>query len=117
MPNQYNRYFINLIACNTHCTINGKEAIGRCKIETRANNGKIYIWVQNLKPNLYDIYLINANKNDVKIGELKVDMRGYAELNFDFDAENILNTGININDINVIAFTLADKKRNCNGRI
>lgn len=110
MPNQYNRYFINLIACNTHCAINGKEAIGRCKIETRANDGKIYIWVQNLKPNIYDIYLINANKNDVKIGELKVDMRGYAELNFDFNAENILNTGININNINVIAFTLADKK-------
>lgn len=114
MINQYNRYFINLVQNDSQYTLNGKEAIGRCKVETKANKGKIYIWAQNLKAGTYDIYLINSNRNKfnaIKIGELKIDSRGYAELNFEFDTENILNKEIPINSIDVIALTPKNNKK------
>ena len=58
MTNQYRRYFINLYQEDIYCTIKNKEAVGRCRIEIKSNNGRIYIWVQNLCQGSYDIYLI-----------------------------------------------------------
>ncbi len=113
MINQYNRYFINLYQEDPHCTMNGKEAIGRCRIETKADQGKIYIWVQNLKPDIYDVYLISSNNNkceNVLIGNINTDNRGYAELNFNFNIDNIAQSNIAIEKINVVAITPKNKK-------
>lgn len=113
MTNQYNRYFINLYQEDSYCTINSKEAIGRCRIETKADKAKIYIWIQNLKQNTYDVYLISANENkceNILIGQLSSDSHGYAELNFNFMPDNILNTNISIDKINVVAITPKNKK-------
>ena len=113
MTNQYNRYFINLYQQDTYCTVSPKEAMGRCRIETKADKGKIYIWVQNLKKDTYDVYLINASENECKsinIGQLSSNSHGYGEINFNFTVDNILDTNIPIEKINVVAITPQNKK-------
>lgn len=108
----YNRFFINLNQVDSNYAIKNKKIIGRCKIEKHGNFGQIYVWVQNLKSGKYDFYLISKKTNSFhknKIGEIKIDERGYGELNFNFDTNNSVNQNLNCEEINIVALTIKDK--------
>ena len=108
----YSRFFINLNQVDLNYAVKNKKIIGRCKIEKHGNLGQIYVWVQNLKSGYYDFYLVSKKTNSfqkIKIGEIKIDERGYGELNFNFDINNSVNKNLNFEDINIVALTLKDK--------
>ena len=46
--------------------------------------------------------------NIPKIGEIKIDERGYGEINFNFDTNNPANENLNIEEINIVALTTKD---------
>ena len=108
----YSRFFINLNQVDLNYAVKNKKIIGRCKIEKHGNLGQIYFWVQNLKSGQYDFYLMSKKTNSfqkIKIGEIKIDERGYGELNFNFDNNNSVNKNLNFDDINIVALTTKDK--------
>ena len=107
----YNRFFINLNQIDSNYAIKNKKIIGRCKIEKHGNLGQVYVWVQNLKSGKYDFYLISKKINlfqKTKIGEIKIDERGYGEINFNFDINNSVDKNLNFEEVNIIALTTKD---------
>lgn len=107
MTGQYNRSFITLKQERADYAFKGREAVGSAIVERRGNSAKVSVTVYNIKPRvLYKVFLIYSKEGTVwgvNAGSLNVDERGSGQLKQDFNAANVGDCGIPIEEFNVIA--------------
>lgn len=107
MAGQYSRSFITLKQERADYAFKGREAVGSAIVERRGNSAKVSVTVYNIKPRvLYKVYLIYSKEGTVwgvNAGSLNVDERGSGQLKQDFNAANVADCGIPIEEFNVIA--------------
>jgi hypothetical protein len=91
------------------------EPSGYVKLEGRDGKGKLLATVQNLKEGagkiLYKLYLMHCTgrqSNTVQVGYIPI-QRGRGELKWDFDIDNVAESGVSIHDFNV-AIVVAEHK-------
>ncbi len=101
----YSRYFIILQEEEKDNTSTvDKAASGYAKFETKNDKCRISYYVQNLKKEKEPYYLILiCNKKDIKtnikLGEMNIDEYGRAEVNFNFEADNVSSSGISMDKV------------------
>lgn len=104
----YSRIFITLKQERPDFCLNSRPAMGRCIIEIRNGKGKLMTFIQGLKPDiLYKIHMISCGTEKsigVSVGFIDIDNNGKGEMKWEFDPDNVGNSGINIENFNVIAF-------------
>lgn len=91
---------------------------GYAKIEIKNGKGRLNVFVQNLKPmgneSPYRVYFIKKSGNHAKhvlIGDI-VFSRSNGQMILDFDPDNIKNSGLSLNDFDVISIgTITDNNR------
>jgi hypothetical protein len=108
LNNEYKRYFIILQEDDKGYEMAaGKIPTGYAKIEIKNNRGKLTAYAQNVKYGEkidYRMLLIApAKKAAVDLGRLMVDSNGRGELNVEFDADNVMKSGMGISDFMVAA--------------
>ena len=113
MSRQYKRNFVTLKQERSDYSLNGKQALGRCIIETKTEKSKLSIYVQDLKPQiLYKAYLIAGDTNEslgISVGTINVDAKGKGELKWEFDANDVHSTKKCVEEFNVVS-VIAPKK-------
>ncbi|MCL2839247.1 MAG: hypothetical protein FWE05_00615 [Defluviitaleaceae bacterium] len=107
----YERFFMPLENEATGYDFKGRSPSGRCIVESKdANNGKLTLWIQDLKPETrYGIYIIfpdGGRYSGVNLGSLAVDVKGKAEVRRDLDESNL--NGYKISNFQAIAITAPD---------
>jgi hypothetical protein len=110
LNNEYKRFFIILQEDDKGYEMAaGKIPTGYVKIEIKNGRGKLTAYVQNVKSaeNIhYRLLLIAPTKKAaVDMGRLMVDGNGRGELNVEFEAENVLRSGMEISDFMVAAIS------------
>ena len=108
LNNEYKRYFVILQEDDKGYEMAaGKIPTGYAKIEIKNNRGKLTAYAQNVKYGEkidYRMLLIAPGKKAaVDMGRLMVDGSGRGELNVEFDADNVLKSGMSISDFMVAA--------------
>jgi hypothetical protein len=108
LNNEYKRYFIILQEDDKGYEIAaGKIPTGYAKIEIKNGRGKLTAYAQNVKYGEkvdYRMLLIAPTKKAaVDMGRLMVDGSGRGELNVEFDADNVMKSGMSITDFMVAA--------------
>ncbi len=101
----------------------GQEPSGYIKLEVRDGKGKLSLSVQNLKEDpakaAYKLYIIKCDENQVipvRIGGLTV-KRNKAELEWEFNPENVGMSGISIDEFNIAAVIAEDLGKKSNGLV
>jgi hypothetical protein len=86
----------------------GQKAVGHLRLEVNDGRGKLHVSVQNLRNGndkyKYVVYLL-SNRSDIIracAGELVPELNK-AELNWSFDSGNVDNTGLSINEFDIVA--------------
>lgn len=110
LNNEYKRYFIILQEDDKGYEIAaGKIPTGYVKIEIKNGRGKLTAYAQNVKYGDkidYKMLLIAPSKKAaVDMGRLMVDSTGRGELNTEFDADNVMRSGMDITDFMVAAIS------------
>lgn len=84
---------------------NGKEPAGYCKMEMKSGMGKAYVYVQDMKPGTYYVFLASSGRHIPvqHLCEIEVGDNGRGECVGDFDVQNIGKSGFGIEDFNGIA--------------
>lgn len=101
----YSRSFIILQENEKgHGISSDKLPTGYAKIETRNGKCKVFFYVQNLKGTSKPYYMVLVcNKKDTKklirLGELKLDEYGKAEVTREYDANDVGESGISIDRV------------------
>ncbi|MCL2698786.1 MAG: hypothetical protein FWE68_00570 [Defluviitaleaceae bacterium] len=112
---QYSRAFITLKQDRSGYGLKSREPSGRAVIEVKNGKGKITVSVQELKGEVgYRAYIVSST-NDcvaVKIGSLRADERGKAELKWEFDPFDVERTGIQIEAFDVVAVVVQSQGEN-----
>ncbi len=107
MAHQYNRQFVMLKQDRLGYGYRGKEPSGRVIVETDGDTTKISVFIQDLRPEVaYRVFLVNAGSMKsvgVPLGTLCPDKLGRAELKKTVTTNDVLNSGLRINDFNVFA--------------
>lgn len=108
LNNEYKRYFIILQEDDKGYEMAaGKIPTGYAKIEIKNGKGKLTAYAQNVKSGDkvdYRMLLIApAKKAAVDMGRIMVDASGRGELNVEFDADNVLRSGMDISEFMVAA--------------
>lgn len=108
LNNEYKRYFIILQEDDKGYEMAaGKIPTGYAKIEIKNGKGKLTAYAQNVKYGEkvdYRMLLIAPTKKAaVDMGRLVVDSSGRGELNVEFDADNVMKSGMSISDFMVAA--------------
>lgn len=113
MQRRYERFFIMFKPALTAYSIENQEIKGYMKIEIRDGKGRITTYIQGLKPlknnEMYRIYLISANSDNslgIPVGWLETDSRGRGEHKYEFNPDNIENSGLSIEKFNVAAISI-----------
>lgn len=93
------------------------EPSGYVKLEGRDGKGKLLATVQNLKEGagkiLYKLYIIHCTErqaNTVQVGYIPI-QRGRGELKWEYDIDNVAESGVSIHDFNVAVVVAEDKDR------
>lgn len=101
----YSRYFIILQEDEKGFSVDAnKFPTGYSKIENKNNKCKISYYVQNLNKSKepYYMILICSTKNEnnlIKLGKMNIDDYGRAEISYEYDTNNIANSGISMDKI------------------
>jgi hypothetical protein len=101
----YSRYFIILQEEQKGYGLDTDKApSGYAKLEVRNNRSKISYYVQNLKKDRGPYYMILITeqpdpKKLINLGRLNIDDNGRADVNFDYDMNNIAGTNIAMDKI------------------
>lgn len=110
MAKRYFRDFIIMKENNSDYSIQGKSAVGKCILEIKDDTGKILFTVSNLKPEVvYRAYVISSGEDrsrGVHIGNIVVNQSGNGTLKYEGDADNILNTGLKVSEINSVGIII-----------
>ena len=90
---QYSRIFITLLQEGAGYGFKDRAPLGRAIVEAREKEGKLSLWVQDLKPEvMYKVYLIasdTAGCVGIPAGTLAVDAKGKGELKWTFFPDNV----------------------------
>jgi len=104
---QYIRTFMPLENESSGYEHMGKSPSGRVLMESRGGQGKLTLWAQNLKAEaIYKVHLIFKTENSfsgLPLCSLNVQANGKVELRHSFDAKNISDFGLSINDCLAVA--------------
>ena len=101
----YSRYFIILQEDERGYSLaSDKLPSGYAKLEMKNEKCKISYYVQNLRKESAPYYMmLICNKKDVnkiiKLGELNIDDHGRAEVSYEYEVDDICNTGIAMDKI------------------
>ena len=101
----YSRYFIILQEDEKgYAMAADKLPSGYAKLEMKNDKGKAAFYVQNLKREMGPYYpILICSKKDVnkvvKLKELNIDDQGRAEVSYDYNVENMDDTGISMDKI------------------
>jgi len=111
---KYRRDFLTLKQKDEGFSLKGKP-MGKCLIETRGENGKIAISVQNLKPEvMYRAFLLESKGSDTKslaLGTIIVDKNGKSDLKLDVRTNDVLGSGASLEDFNIVAILVDSKNQ------
>jgi len=105
MSRRYYRQFIALKQERTGFSIPGKMAQGRAIIEASGKSGKLSIFIQDLVPKAYKLAFIanNADGNiGLHVGVITPDLRGRYEGRYEFAAESISESDIDVRQISAV---------------
>lgn len=108
LNNEYKRYFIILQEDDKGYELAaGKVPTGYVKLEIKNGKGKLTAYAQNVKNGdkvEYHMLLIAPSKKAaVDMGRIMVDGTGRGELNIEYDADNVMKSGMKITDFMVAA--------------
>jgi hypothetical protein len=107
----YHRSFIILNAQDSGYSLNDrKEPAGYCKLEIKKNQGKLQLYVQDMKPadpqqGIYDVVLV-SNQEEVppaKITSIQIPSNGRGEYEITFDPDNVQEKGAPIEQYHGLA--------------
>lgn len=113
----YSRYFIILQEDEKGFSVDAnKFPTGYSKIENKNNKCKISYYVQNLNKSKepYYMILICSKKNEkklIKLGKMNIDDYGRAEISYEYDINNIANSGISMDKIKGAAIVHFEETR------
>jgi len=103
----YSRLFITLKQERPDYCLDFRPTMGRSLIEIKNNKGKLNVYAQGLKPNIfYKVFLISVKDNKsigVPIGFIDIDNNGKGELKYNFEPDNVAQSNLPIDDFNVMA--------------
>ncbi|NLB42759.1 MAG: hypothetical protein GX815_11000 [Clostridiales bacterium] len=108
---QFHRSFIIMKAWSTgYGLYEGKEPAGYCKMEIKNNNGKLQLYIQDMKPtesqqNIYDVVLI-SNKEEispVKLTSIQIPEGGKGEYEINFEPDDVRQCGYDIGQYHALA--------------
>jgi len=108
---QYHRSFIILKSQDSGFSLDDrKEAAGYCKMEIRNNQGKIMLYVQDMKPvsprqGIYDVMLLSSRDEvaPAKLTSIQVPDSGRGEYEITFDPDSVRETGTPIDQFHAFA--------------
>jgi len=104
---QYTRTFMPLENESSGYEHMGKSPSGRVLMESRSSQGKLTLWVQDLKAEaIYKVHLIFKSESGfsgIPLCPLSVQANGKAELRHSFNAANIGDFGLSLNDCLAVA--------------
>jgi hypothetical protein len=108
--NEYKRYFIILQEDDKGYEMSpGKIPTGYVKIEVKNNKVRLNAFIQNIKFENrieYRLILVASNKKlAVDIGKIIIDSNGRGELSYELESDNVLKSGLRIEDFNVAAIS------------
>ena len=116
LKRRYDRFFIMFKPEQSGYSMDKQEIKGYMKVEIRDGKGKIITYIQGLKilknDEMYRIYLISSQNNNcigLPIGWLEIDNRGHGESRFEFNPDNIENSGLSIEQFNIGAILVKNK--------
>jgi len=103
----YSRLFITLKQERPDYCLDFRPTMGRSLIEIKNNKGKLNVYAQGLKPNIfYKVFLISVKDSKsigVPIGFIDIDNNGKGELKYNFEPDNVAQSNLPIDDFNVMA--------------
>lgn len=108
---KYHRSFIILKTLDSGYSIDDrKEPAGYCKMEIKKNQGKILLYVQDMKPaepqqSIYDVVMISTKDGvpPVKLTSIQIPDHGRGEYEITFDPESVNETGIPVDQFHALA--------------
>lgn len=108
---QFHRSFIILKNQDSGYSLrDGKEPAGYVKLEIRKNNGKMQLYIQDMKPAkpqkaIYDVVLVSNMEEvePVKLTSIQVPDSGRGEYEITFDPADVAETGHGIGDYHALA--------------
>jgi len=108
---QYHRSFIILKTQDSGFSLDDrKKAAGYCKMEIRNNQGKIMLYVQDMKPvsprqGIYDVMLLSTRDEvaPVKLTSIQVPDSGRGEYEIAFDPDSVRESGTPIDQFHAFA--------------
>ena len=108
--NEYKRYFIILQEDDKGYEMSpGKIPTGYVKIEVKNSKVRLNAFIQNIKfENRIEYRLIlvaSGKKLAVDIGKIIIDSNGRGELSYELESDNVLKSGLRIEDFNVAAIS------------
>lgn len=111
----YNRYFIIFQEEDRGFEIAiDKQPTGYTKIETKGGKCKVTVYAQNLVKGKgpYICYLIDSSKDPAvtaRLGEIRLDETGRGETWWEYNEDNIADTGVSVDRFNVAALLVEEK--------
>ncbi len=108
LKRRYDRFFIMFKTEQSGYSIDKQEIKGYMKVEIKDGKGKIITYVQglkNLKNNeIYKTYLISSENDSctgIPMKQLEIDDRGHGESIYEFNPDNVEDSGLSIEKFNV----------------
>ncbi|NLC43078.1 MAG: hypothetical protein GX783_02215 [Clostridiales bacterium] len=108
---QFHRSFIIMKAWDSGYELyEGKEPAGYCKMEIKNNNGRLQLYIQDMRAaepqrNIYDVALI-SNKEEIapiKLTSIQIPEGGKGEFEISFEAEDVQQSGHDIGQYHALA--------------
>lgn len=112
----YNRQVIDMKIDERGFTTQSKGPAGYCKLETRGKKSRIKVNVHGLvkSDKVYRAQLIKTEDEQTKVinlGVLHMDQQNNGTFNISLDSDNVLGSGIPIDDFALIAIASLDNRR------
>lgn len=109
--NYYHRSFIILKSNDSGYGLHdGKEPAGYCKIEIKRNQGKIQLYIQDMKPieaqqGIYDVVLVSESMEiaPLKLTSIEIEDSGRGEYEIIFDPTNMHDSGLSVDMFHALA--------------
>lgn len=107
MSANYYRAFLPIKQERSDYSQSGREAVGKAIIEAKGGAGKISVSIQNVKKNshmgVYAIANVSGGYIGVYIGRLLINELGKGDCRYEFDADNVMKSGIAVDAFTIVA--------------
>ncbi len=103
----YKRTLVTLKGSSLNDGFGGRAPSGRCLLEERGHEGKISLWVQNLRPNVLYKAMVVSQHRFVPVGTVTVDQRGHGEFRTGVTPQDIGQSGLAMEEIQAVHVVVA----------